>query len=467
MKDNCRFLIFQLLFMLNIGFLFAYETKDEIPVILQINMHHNISGTTWVHTERGFEQAQELNAAAVLIHMNTYGGEVIFADSIRTRILNSQIPTYVFIDNNAISAGALISIACDRIFMREGATIGAATVVHGTGEEAPDKMQAAIRAMMRSTAQAHGKDTVVVAGDTIVRWRRDPLIAEAMVDARTVVPGVSEEGWVLSLTAHEAVLHGFCDGIAESIQDVIVNFLGFDKFELVVFQPTPIDNIRGFFLGSAVRGILIMLIIGGIFIEIRTPGIGLPLGVAVLAAILYFLPLYIEGLAANWEILLFVVGVILLAVEIFAFPGFGVLGIGGIILIILGLVLSLVGNVGFDFSGVETGAIGEALITVTLGLIAGFGAVIYMSSRIGSRGVFQKIALATELDNESGYIGVSVEERALVGKTGTTKTDLRPSGKVIIDGKTHDAVSEQGFVLKGKEVRVMRYETGQIYVLEN
>jgi membrane-bound serine protease (ClpP class) len=216
-----------------------------------------------------------------------------------------------------------------------------------------------------------------------------------------------------------------------------------------------------------IQGILIMLIIGGIYFELQTPGIGFPLSVAVLAAVLYFLPLYIDGLAANWEILLFIIGVVLIIVEIFVFPGFGITGISGIILVVLGLVLSLVGNVGFDFSPVETGALGEAFLTVTLGLIFGFAIVIYMSSRIGSRGMFQKIALATSLDNESGYIGVSVTERDLVGKTGTARTDLRPSGKVQIDGKVHDAVSEQSFIEKGTNVRVIRYETGQIYVIEN
>jgi membrane-bound serine protease (ClpP class) len=351
--------------------------------------------------------------------------------------------------------------------MREGATIGAATVVNQTGEQVPDKFQAAMRAMMRATAEAHGKDTIIAGNDTTFRWRRDPLIAEAMVDERTAVPGVVDSGRVLSFTTSEAIRHGFCDGVAESVEEIIEKFLGFDKYELVVYQPTAWDNIKGFFMSSMIQGILIMLIIGGIYFELQTPGIGLPLGVAVLAAVLYFLPLYIDGLAANWEILLFIIGVGLLIVEIFVLPGFGVAGISGIILIVLGLVLSLVGNVGFDFSPVDTGAIGEALLTVMLGLLFGFGAVIYMSTKIGSsRGMFRKVALATALDNESGYIGVSMTEKELVGKTGTAKTVLRPSGKVEVESKVYDAVSEQSFIEKGATVRVVRYETGQIYVME-
>lgn len=458
---------FKTLTLLSILMLFpmqSFAQEDEVPVILQINMQRNIGGTTWVHTQRGFEKAERLNSAAVLIHMNTYGGEVIFADSIRTKILNSRIPVYVFINNNAASAGALISIACDKIFMREGATIGAATVVNQSGDQVPDKFQSYMRATMRATAEAHGKDTIISGSDTIVRWRRDPLIAEAMVDARTVVPNVSDSGRVLTFSAREAMHHGFCDGIAESIDEILVNFLGFDRYELVVFEPTIWDGLKGFFMSSMIQGLLIMLIIGGIYFELQTPGIGFPLGVAILAAVLYFLPLYIDGLAAHWEILLFIVGVGLLLFEIFVFPGFGIAGISGIVLIVTGLVLSLVGNVHFDFTPVDGGEIGRALTTVAVGLFGGLVFVVYMSTKIGSKGALQKIALSTTLDNQSGYIGVSMIEKELVGKTGTTRTALRPSGKVEVEGKVYDAVSEQNFIEKGTQVQVVRYETGQIYV---
>jgi len=462
MKKYFKTLTF--LLILTLFSLQSFAQKDEVPVIFQINLQRNIGGTTWVHTQRGFEKAEQLNSAAVLIHMNTYGGEVIFADSIRTRILNSRIPVYVFINNNAASAGALIAIACDKIFMREGSTIGAATVVDQTGEQVSDKHQSYMRATMRATAEAHGKDTIISGNDTIVRWKRDPLIAEAMVDAQTVVPNVTDSGRVLTFSAREAMQHGFCDGIAESIEEIIENFLGFEQYELIVFEPSAWDNIKGFFMSSMIQGLLIMLIIGGIYFELQTPGVGFPLGVAILAAVLFFLPLYIDGLAANWEILLFIIGVGLLLVEIFVFPGFGIAGISGIVLIVAGLVLSLVGNVHFNFETVDGSEIGRALATVVIGLFGGLVFVVYVSTKIGSKGALQKIALSTTLDNQSGYIGVSMTEKELVGKTGTTRTVLRPSGKVEVEGKVYDAVSEQSFIEKGTQVHVVRYETGQIYV---
>ena len=430
------------------------------------DLKKDVGSTTWIYTQKSFEQAEKINADAIILNMNTYGGEVMYADSIRTKILNSEIPVYVFVDNNAASAGALISIACDKIYMRKGASIGAATVVNETGEQMPDKYQSYMRATMRATAEAHGKDTITNGTDTTYVWKRDPLIAEAMVDERTVVEGISEAGKTLTFTTEEALKYGYCDGIAESIQEIAQKEAGESDFEIVVFEPTTWDNIKGFFMSSVIQGLLIMFIIGGIYFELQTPGVGFPLGVAITAAVLYFLPLYIDGLAANWEILLFLTGLVLVAVEIFAFPGFGVLGILGIVLVITGLTLSMVGNIAFDFEPVETGSIRKAILTVTMGIGLGFAVVLYLSTKIGQRGLFRRVSLETSLNNAEGYIGVPIVGDGVIGKSGIASTDLRPSGKVKIEQTTHDAVSEEGFIEKGTPIAVIRYETGQVYVVK-
>lgn len=219
-------------------------------------------------------------------------------------------------------------------------------------------------------------------------------------------------------------------------------------------------------MSSVLQGLLIMLIVGGIYFELQTPGIGFPLGVAITAAVLYFAPLYIDGLAANWEILIFIIGLVLVALELFVIPGFGVAGISGIILVISGLTLSLLNNVVFNFESVETGAIGKAFITVTGGITLSFALVIYLSSKIGTKGIFRNVALVKTLDNESGYVGVSMDAKELIGQQGVASTVLRLSGKVQVDGKTYDAVSEDGFIEKGTLVEIIRYETGQVYVVK-
>ncbi|MCK5693418.1 MAG: nodulation protein NfeD, partial [Bacteroidales bacterium] len=300
----------------------------------------NIAAPTWRITQEAFEEAQALEADAVILHLNTYGGEVSAADSIRTKLLNAPMPVYVFIDDNAASAGALIAIACDSIYMRPGGKIGAATVVNQTGEQVPDKYQSYMRATMRATAEAHGKDTLITGSDTLLSWHRDPAIAEAMVDPKLYVEGVSDTGQVLTFTASEAITHGYCEGTAASIEEVISK-LGIEEYELRSYSPTGLDKMIGFLINPMISGILIMIIIGGIYFELQSPGIGFALGASILAALLYFAPLYLEGMAENWELILFIVGFILIMVEIFAIPGFGVAGVAGIIAVITGLTLSL------------------------------------------------------------------------------------------------------------------------------
>ncbi len=442
----------------------VFGAENAQKKVFSIDLKKEIGSTTWIYVQKGFSEANSIKADAILIHMNTYGGEVVYADSIRTKIINSKLPVYVFVDNNAASAGALIAIACDKIFMREGGSIGAATVVNETGAQMPDKYQSYMRATMRATAESHGKDTIINGNDTTYKWRRDPLIAEAMVDDRTVIPNIIDSGKTLTFTAREAVKYGYCEGIAETVDEVLEKQLKYDNYELIPFEPSAWDNIKGFLMSSVIQGLLIMLIIGGIYFELQTPGIGFPLGVAITAAVLYFAPLYMDGLAANWEIIIFIIGLVLLALEIFVIPGFGIAGISGIVLIAAGLVLSLINNIDFDFSPVETGALGKAFLTVIGGMTLSFVLIIYLSNKIGSKGIFRKMALEATMDSESGYVGVSMEEAKLVGKKGVASTVLRPSGKVNVEGVVYDAISEDGFVEKGTEVKVVKYETGQIHV---
>ncbi|MHB9055021.1 MAG: NfeD family protein [Paludibacteraceae bacterium] len=444
-----------------------YGNNQAKQLFFSIDLKKEIGSTTWIYIQKGFDEAKALKANTIIIDMNTYGGEVSYADSIRTKILNSDIPVIVFIDNNAASAGALISIACDKIYMREGATIGAASVVNRTGQKLPDKYQSYMRGTMRATAEAHGKDTLVTANDTVIKWKRDPLIAEAMVDERTVIPGINESGKVLTFTTQEALKHGYCDGVAQNIQEIIRKESGNQQYELQKFQPSVWDNIKGFLMSPFLQSILIMLIIGGIYFELQSPGIGLALGVAIAAAVLYFAPLYIDGLATNWEIILFVIGFILIALEILVIPGFGIAGISGILLVIIGMTLSLLNNVKFNFDSVNPDDSMKALLTVISGLILGFGMILYLSNKIGSKGMFKKLALNTTLANKEGYVGVSLDAGSLVGQTGIAYTVLRPSGKVKINGKIYDAISNNGiFIEKSTEIIIVRYETGQVYVEE-
>ena len=431
------------------------SAQDSKPSIYLINIKENIGSNTWIYLQNGLHEAQESGAEIVLLHINTYGGGVLEADSMRTAILNTKLPVYVFVDVNAASAGALIAIACDSIFMRTSASIGAATVVDGSsGAAAPDKYQSYMRGIMRATAESHGKITTVENGDSISRWRRDPIIAEAMVDERVVVPGYADSTQILTITASQAVELGYCDGIAESVHEVIVSHLGYNDYDLKAYNPTFYDKIKGILTNGVLQALLIMFIIGGIYFELQSPGVGFPTAVAITAAILYFTPLYLTGYAQNWEVLLFVLGLIFIVFEIFVVPGFGFTGIAGIVFIFISLVLALVGNVKFNFEGLPAKEVFQAFMTVLGGMGMGMVLIIYLSSRIGKKGFLRNVAL---LADQEGFYSVSLEPDILIGKTGIAATVLRPSGKVEIDGEFYDAVSAYGMIEKGDEIIVKRY----------
>lgn len=450
-----KFIPFQLIFSAILifapAFSFSQDKSSESNggLIYKFNIKQEIAPPAWHNTKKAFREAREMNADIILIHMNTYGGMVETADSIRTAILQSKIPVWVFIDNNAASAGALISIACDSIYMRSGANIGAATVVDQTGKPLPDKYQSYMRSTMRSTAEATG---------------RDPDIAQGMVDPRVYIPGVTDTGQVITFTTSEAMRHGFCNAEAESIEEIL-KITGKQNFKIVEQELTVTDRIIGFLTQPFISGILIMIIIGGIYFELQTPGIGFPLAAAVLAAIVYFAPLYIEGLAANWEILIFIIGVILLLVELFAIPGFGVAGISGIILIVTGLTLSMIDNIGFNFEGVAFQGIISAFFIV---IIASFASIIgsfFLTRKLfGGHTMFGDLALLTTQQTNEGYVSADAHYMEMKGMEGTAFTMLRPAGKVEIGDQIFDAVAVAGFIEKGEKVKVVKYENAQLIV---
>ncbi|HQP00979.1 MAG TPA: nodulation protein NfeD [Bacteroidia bacterium] len=313
---------------LTLVLLFFVVTNVCAGIVYRFNFQSEVDRGMARIFSKALREAHEQKADLFLIHLNTYGGMLDAADSIRIAILNSKIPVVVFIDPNAASAGALISIARNRIYMRSGSSIGAATVVTEQGEAAPDKYQSYMRGIMRATAE---------------KRNRDPRIAEAMVDPRVVIPGVNDSGRVLTFTAEEAMTNKYCNAIVETEADILkLENLNNDK--IIEFQPSWVDNMISFLIHPALSSLLILIMLAGLYFEFQAPGTIFPIAASFVAAILYFAPLYLEGVAANWEILLFVSGVILLALEFFVIPGFGVAGIAGIICTTMGFALSMINN---------------------------------------------------------------------------------------------------------------------------
>jgi membrane-bound serine protease (ClpP class) len=417
------------------------------PKVYQFDLKQEINPAAWRTTRIAMENAKQQNADVLLIHMNTFGGMLDYADSIRSAILTAPMKTVVFIDNNAASAGALIAIACDKIYMHKGASIGAASVVNAEGEVLPEKYQSYMRGLMRTTAESKG---------------RNPKIAEGFVDPDLEIPNIKPKGKVLTFTTKEAIANGFCNAEASSVKELLAKE-GLKSYDLEVYQPTLTDKIIGFLINPAVSGVLILLIIGGIYFELQAPGIGFALLVSVVAALLFFAPLYLEGLADNWEILLFVVGIALLVLEIFLIPGFGIFGILGIVMIISGLAFSLILNDFFDFNVTSGERLTNSFLLVLLSMIGAVVVGAFFGGNILKSKMFKRLVLEDEQQATRGY-QVRKPDMNFIGKTGFAKTDLRPSGKIEIDGNWYDAVSNDGFIENGTNIVVSKIENYNLVV---
>lgn len=395
--------------------------------------------------KEAYKKAEESNADIILLEINTYGGRLDIADSIRSKFLYSSIPTIAFINNNAASAGALIALACDSIYMVPGASIGAATVVDGiSGEQMPDKYQSYMRSMIRSTAETKG---------------RNPDIAEAMVDERKVVEGISEEGKVLTLTSKEAVKFKMANGIVNNVDDIL-QILELENVVVQKHQMTTLDQVINFLLNPAVNSILLLIIIGGIYFELQAPGLGLPSIAALTAAILYFAPLMIDGTAQFWEISIFVIGIILVLLEIFVIPGFGVAGIAGIICIIAGLTLSLIGFDGwdFEFNFITGDLLIRAFFRVILIIFVALFTIFFFGPSLLQLPGFNKLVLTSNQESQQGYSTKRNELYDLIGKEGVVLHQLRPSGKIKIDDQIYEAISISHLIDQDTVVKVVDVE---------
>ena len=417
--------------------------------VFVVPIETEIDQSAFHHFKQGERKAHEAGADLLLVKLNTYGGALDAADSIRTALLRCTLPTVAFVDVNAASAGALIALACDSVYMAPAASMGSATVVNGAGEPMPEKYQSYMSTIMRATAEHHGRKQQ---GDSMV-WRRDPAIAASMVN-----PEIS-----VSLTASQAVECAYADGVAPDINAVLAD-LQMAGAEVMYYESNLTDDIMGFLANAGVRAVLVMLILGGIYMEMHTPGLGFAAAVAAVATVLYFLPMFVGGAMPTWVLLCFILGVVLIALEIFVIPGFGVTGAAGIIAIVAALVGGMLSNdavTGFDF-----GSLCRSLVVVGAGCLLAVVAIVYLTSSRGPKILRKHTELMTELKVSDGFVGVDMSPARYVGQIGETMTDMRPAGKIEIGSTIFDAVSIGPFIAARRSVKVIKYENAQLYVSE-
>jgi len=395
--------------------------------------------------KRIISDAEQNGANAVIFRINTFGGRVDAATQIKDAILNSKVKTYAFIDKRAISAGALIALSCEKVIMVPGASLGASTVVDQSGQKQSEKYQSYMRSEMRATAEKNGR-------------RAD--IAEGMVDERIAVKDLADDSTkLITLTSEEAIKFGMADKILNSIDDIKKEF-SLERGTTVEEKSNFAEELVRFLNNPIVSSILIMIGLVGLFTEIKTGGWGWPGTVAVIALVLFFGSGYILELASAFEIVIFILGVVLLLLEIFVIPGFGIVGVMGILLIITGLFLGLVG----DFSITDSNDLSNAIIQLASSFVM-TGALIYVLSRfLPKTKMWNNMILQANISSKSGYTS-NLDFNSLIGAEGVALTDLRPAGTVIINNKRIDVVTDGEFIRNGTAV-VVNFIQGSKVVVE-
>ena len=290
-------------------------------------------------------------------------------------------------------------------------------------------------------------------------------MAEAMVDEDIDLDSIATEGKILTLSTSEAIRYGFCEAEVAGIEDIL-DRAGVTNYEVEEFTLGATEKIISLFLNPFVSGILILIIIGGIYFELQTPGVGFPILAAIIAVILYFVPNYLNGLAENWEIALFVVGVVLIALEVFVIPGFGVAGVLGLICTLGSLVLVMLNNDFLDFSFVPTEEIFVSTAVVLAGLLGAIVVMFFGGARLLNSNVFKRVALQETQSKDAGYTSTFYKEKSMVGQRGRTFTRLRPSGRIEIDGNIYDAYTRGNFIDEGADIEVISDEGTSLKVKE-
>ena len=385
------------------------------------------------------------DAVAIVLDINTLGGRVDAAIQIRDALLEAEQRTVAYVDPRAISAGALIALSCDNILMSPGSTIGAATPVQAGGGQAEavgEKMVSYMRAEMRTTAEANGRR-----GD----------IAEAMVDRDVAIKGVVTDGKLLTLDTDQAIKFGIADGEAPDL-DAVMEALTLRDPVIVRAEPNWGERVARWLTEPTVSGLLLSVGMLGLMIAFYTRSVGPFTLAGFIALVLFFGGHAVVHLVGWEEAMLFIAGVVLVVVEIFFVPGLGAPGVLGLVFIITALVLALIG-IPLDVS-FETGILTEAMTRVMLSLLGAFVLALVLGRLLARSAVGQALVLN---ESTSGFLSAPTASD-LVGRFGEALTDLRPAGKITIDGQRHEATSEREFIPKGARVRVIGREGHELVV---
>lgn len=498
-------LLYCSLFLIGCLFMISGLSAEDTALVYVIEIHTEIGGGVSTYIKKGIQKAEQANADAIIFDVDTPGGRVDAAKRIINAIQDTEIPTIAFVNRQAISAGAMISAACDQIVMTSGATIGDSAPVDAQGNEANEKAVSYIRGIFRSTAERQDRNPDIVEamvdkrlflvrlenGD-IIKLRPEEYFNEQ--EAGTQMQVLCAEGELLTLTTRQALEYDFVDTQAENLTELLAQYqivkIDQDYSDTVITVLTQNDVLRQqeergddrvtlvkslanatvekfvvtladrtvFFLTSPYISALLLSLGGlGLLVEIRTPGFGIPGFLGLL-----FIGLFFGGHMLN-EVpnagilgLLFIVGLALIILEVFVIPGFGVAGI-------LGLILMLVSVFYIFFQ--NTDDVNTALLWLSVSIILTSVLAIVATIFLPKSAPFQRFALSTVMSTDQGYHSAGAQDfQSFIGKTGVALTPLRPAGTARIDNKRLDVVTVGDFIAQNTRVKVLEVEGSKISV---
>ncbi len=401
------------------------QSNDDVYVI---PIQGTITKATYQFVQSQVDEITKLNPKAIIFEIDTYGGYIIEAEKIWRVIAGIEVPTIAFVNTKAESAGVLITIACDKIVMADGASIGSAETY-----PSDEKTLSMWVSWLREAAVNNG---------------RDPELVAAMADKDIVIPGVIDEEKLLNINTNLSKELDFADLYANDYETILQGF-DINYNEIVRSETSHRVRAAGFLTDPYVSGVLLVIGFIGLVVELLAPGFGAGGTISLFAFTLFFGGNILAGNSGLGVILIFTLGIVLLIIELVV-PGFGLPGIGGIVAIIISIILAM-------------NSIEIAIISLSIAFILSITAAVLLI-KFGYRSPYlNKIILKTNQDKEEGYVGMPLGNKYL-NKEGIVINYLKPSGKVEIDNEKVDAVSEGEFIEKGAKIKVIKVEGIKIIV---
>lgn len=399
--------------------------------IFVIKLDQEVNMGSYNHLKDSLKKAREGEYDLVVIEVDTLGGRIDAAEKMSNEIRRAGIKTVAFVNNKAESAGVLLSISAKDIYMAPGGTIGSAETIPKT-----EKILSYWVSLLKSVAEDTGKD---------------PELVAAMADSDIVIKGLKEKGKLLNLTSQKAMELKFSKGTVSS-RDELYSKLKISDYEETVAERGARSSFISFISSPNIMPLFLTLGFFGVLVEIITPGFGLGGFLGILGFSLFFGGAYLEGNGSMLSIGIFILGIVLLLIEVMI-PGFGVFGIAGIGAIFGSIVM-------------VTDSLAQAAVYTVVALGISFGAIYIFMKKVGLKKMENTVFLASKLDKEAGF-QTSKEKTELMGLMGLTKSYMRPSGKIELDGLVYDAITEGEFIEVGKTVTVIRVEGSKIIVRQD